>query len=120
VKVAVPVTNDYVDGPGEATEVHIYEVNGKEYKLVEKFTNPALQATHARGVYMLKAGLERGVTAFIVAEIGPPGIRFLKGKAKVYLASGMKVDEALDKLVKGELTETDKPTHDDHHHHVEL
>lgn len=115
MKVAIPVTNGYVDGPGEGLEVIIYEIkDGKPY-LVERYENPALKATAARGAHMLKSALDKGVNAVIVAEIGPPGVRLLKGKAKIYLAPGLKVEEALDKLIKGELIETDKPTHEHHH-----
>ncbi|MBW9141917.1 MAG: NifB/NifX family molybdenum-iron cluster-binding protein [Candidatus Aramenus sp.] len=122
MKVAIPVTNGYVDGPGEGEKVRIYEVNGTEAKLVEEYDNPALNATYARGVHMLKSALEKGATAFILVEIGPPGIRFLQGKAKVFLAEpGTTADEAVKMFLEGKLVETDKPTHGEHrqgeHHH---
>ncbi len=118
MKVAVPVTNGYVDGPGEGEKVRIYEVNGKEFKLVEEYDNPALTAMYVRGVHMLKSALEKGATAFILVEIGPPGIRFLQGKAKVFLAEpGTPADEAVKMLTEGKLNETDKPTHGEHHEH---
>ncbi|ARM74869.1 NifB/NifX family molybdenum-iron cluster-binding protein [Acidianus manzaensis] len=116
MKVAVPVTNDRIEGPGEAEEVHIYEINGNEIKLLEKYENPALKAMAARGVHMLKSALDRGVNAVIVAEIGSPGVRLLQGKAKIYIAENMQVNEALEKLIRGELKETNKPTHEEHHH----
>ncbi|MUM65607.1 diguanylate cyclase [Acidianus infernus] len=116
MRVAIPVTKGRVDGPGEGEEVLIYEIDGDEVKLVEKYENPALKATAARGAHMLKSALDKGVDAVIVAEIGPPGVRLLKGKAKIFLAEGLTVEEALEKLKKGELQETDKPTHDEHHH----
>lgn len=117
MKVAIPVTNGFVDGPGEGLEVMIYQLEGDKFTLVEKYENPALRATAARGLHMLKSALDKGVNAVIVSEIGPPGVRLLKGKAKIYLAPGLKVEEALEKLLKKELPETDKPTHDEHHHH---
>ncbi|BBL47482.1 MULTISPECIES: NifB/NifX family molybdenum-iron cluster-binding protein [Metallosphaera] len=115
MKVAIPVTNGMVDGPGEGLKVRIYEVD-KEVKLLEEYDNPALTAMAARGIYMLRSALDKGVTAFIVAEIGPPGVRFLEGKAKIYLAEG-KVEDVLNKLIKGELKETHEPTHGEHHSH---
>ncbi|AWR96394.1 diguanylate cyclase [Acidianus sulfidivorans JP7] len=115
MKVAIPVTNGIVDGPGEGEEVHIYEISDNKINLVEKYENPALKATAARGAHMLKSVLDRGVNAVIVAEIGPPGVRLLRGKVKIYLGEGMREEEALEKLIKGELKETDKPTHGEHH-----
>lgn len=118
MKIAIPVTDNFVTGPGEGEEVQIYEINGNEIKLLEKYENPALKAIVARGVYMLKSALDRGVNAVIVTEIGPPGVRLLQGKAKIYLAEqGITVDEAIRKFIKGELKETNKPTHGDYHHH---
>ncbi|QKR00877.1 diguanylate cyclase [Metallosphaera tengchongensis] len=118
MKVAVPVTNGLVDGPGEGEKVRIYEVEGMEAKLVEEYDNPALTANYARGVHMLKSALERGAKTFILVEIGPPGIRFLQGKAKVFLAEpNTSAEEAVRMLVEGKLKETDKPTHGEHHHH---
>ncbi|BDC18015.1 NifB/NifX family molybdenum-iron cluster-binding protein [Acidianus sp. HS-5] len=116
MRIAIPTTNGRVDGPGEGEDVLIYEINGDDIKLVEKYENPALKATAARGARMLKSALDKGVNAVIVAEIGPPGVRLLKGKAKIYLAEGLTVEEALEKFKRGELQETDKPTHEEHHH----
>lgn len=115
MKIAIPVTNGKVDGPGEGLEVHIYEIKDGKASLIEKYENPALRATAARGVHMLKSALDRGINAVIVSEIGPQGVKLLKGKAKIYLAEGLDVNEALDKLIRGELMETDRPTHDHHH-----
>ncbi len=116
MRVAIPVTNGRVDGPGEGQEVLIYEINGDDAKLLERYENPALKATAARGAHMLKSALDKGAVAVILAEIGPPGVRLLKGKAKIFLAEGLTVEEALEKFKKGELQETDKPTHEEHHH----
>jgi len=61
MKVAVPVTNGYVDGPGEGETVRIYEVNGNSVKLVEEYPNPALTKETARGLWMFEERLgERG------------------------------------------------------------
>ncbi len=67
MRIAVPVTDEYVDGPGEGLRVRIYEL-GNEVKLIEEYDNPALQATAARGIHMLRSALERGVTGFLVAR----------------------------------------------------
>lgn len=112
MKVAIPVTDNKVGRPGEALEVHIYQINENEIKLLEKHENPALKATGDRGLYMLKLAIDKGAKAIIVSDIRPPGVEFLKGKAKIYLARGLTVNEALQKLIKGELVETDKATMD--------
>ncbi|MCG2888011.1 MAG: NifB/NifX family molybdenum-iron cluster-binding protein [Sulfolobales archaeon] len=118
MKVAVPVSNGYVDGPGEGETVRIYEVNGNSVKLVEEYPNPALTKEAARGLWMLRSALERGATAFLVAEIGPPGFRFLKqNNASIYVVEPMLVEEALRLLIEGKLKEAEGPTHGDHHHH---
>ncbi|MGC9105505.1 MAG: NifB/NifX family molybdenum-iron cluster-binding protein [Thermoprotei archaeon] len=118
MRVAVPVTNGYVDGPGEAEKVRIYELNGTEIKLVEEYPNPALTKEMARGVWMLKSGLEKGAKAFIVAEIGPPGFRLLKeAGASIYVVDPMPAEEALKLLAEGKLQEATGPTHGEHHHH---
>ncbi|MUN29929.1 NifB/NifX family molybdenum-iron cluster-binding protein [Sulfuracidifex metallicus] len=112
VKVAIPVTDGKVSGPGEAETVKIFEVAG-EPKLLEEYPNPALKAMAARGAHMLKSALDRGVQVFIVAEMGPPGVRLIQGKAKAYIANeGTPVEEALKLLNEGKLQEIVKPTHD--------
>ncbi|AWR94153.1 NifB/NifX family molybdenum-iron cluster-binding protein [Acidianus brierleyi] len=117
MKVAIPVTNGLVDGPGEGEKVQIYFLEGDKIELVEEYENPALKATAAPGAHMLKSALDKGVNAVVVAEIGGPGVRLLSGKAKIFLAPNMKVEEALKKLIKNELIETDKPTHEHGEHH---
>lgn len=115
MKVAVASTNGFVSGPGEAEEVHIYNVDGYNYNLIEKYDNPAKYATHARGVFMLRSALEKGVDAIIVSEIGGPGFRYVAGKIKVYIFEGSEAD-ALRKLINGELVEAIAPTHEHGHH----
>ena len=117
MKVAIPVTNGYVDGPGEGLVVQIYEVENGQYKLIEEYENPALRAMAARGVHMLKSAIDKGVKAVIVAEMGPPGFRLLQNyNVKAYLGEGLDVKTALEKLIKNELPELKGPTHEEHHH----
>ena len=120
MRVAIPVSNGYVDSPGEGLEIYIYEVERDEIRLLEKYENPALKVSSERGVRMIKSILDRGVDAVIVSEIGEHGIRILLAKKiTVYLAPNMRVEEALSKLIRNELPITDKPTHHHHHHHHE-
>ncbi|BFH72422.1 NifB/NifX family molybdenum-iron cluster-binding protein [Sulfurisphaera javensis] len=118
MRVAIPVTNGYVEGPGEALKVQIYEVKDGSYKLVEEYDNPALSAMAARGAHMLKSAIDRKIDALIVAEMGPPGFRLIQNfKIKAYLGQGLDVKTALEKFIRGELPEILKPTHEEHHHH---
>jgi predicted Fe-Mo cluster-binding NifX family protein len=116
IKVAVSVTDGLVERPGEGLEVRFYQIEGNKVKLLESYSNPALTAVRARGVRMLKSALEKGASAFIVGEMGPPRVRLLQGKAKFYLAQGVKVEEAIDRLLKRTLTETTSPTRAQAHH----
>ena len=117
MKVAIPVTNGYVDGPGEGLVVQIYEVENGQYKLIEEYENPALKATAVRGAHMLKSAIDRGVNAIIVAEMGPPAFRLIQNyRIKAYLGEGLDVKTALEKLIKNELPELNGPTHEEHHH----
>ena len=79
-KVGIPVNGSNVSGPGEGTEIHIFEVENTKYKLVESYENPAIKATSTRGIHMLKSVLSKNVNAIIVSEIGAPGVNFLKNK----------------------------------------
>ena len=68
--------------------------------------------------------LDKGVKAFIVGNIGPHAFEIINTpKSKVYLARKMSGQEAVDKLLKGELQQLSEPTakrsigHGDHEHH---
>jgi len=115
MKVAVAVKGSRVSGPGEGDTVRIYEVLDG-YTLLEEYENPATRASVARGVHMLRSALESGAEAFVLAEIGEPGMRFVKGKAKVYLPGEIEVRDALELLQKGKLTEARVATHPGHAH----
>ncbi len=55
--------------------------------------------------------LEKGVEAFIVGNIGPHAFQIINtSKSKVYLARKMSVQEAVDKLSIGGLTQLSEPT----------
>ena len=96
VKVGIPVNGSNISGPGEGAEVHIFEIENTKYKLIDRYENPALKATSARGIHMLKSVLGKNVDAIIVAEIGEPGVRFLKNKIKIYYNNNLNEDEAMN------------------------
>jgi predicted Fe-Mo cluster-binding NifX family protein len=115
-RIAIPVTGENITGPGEALEVHIYEIENQKYKLFDKYENPALKATSTKGIYMLKSVLDKHVDAIIVSEIGAPGVRFLKGKLKIYYSNNLNETEAIDYYIKNKLEELTVATHDVPHH----
>lgn len=117
MRVAISETRGRVEGPGEGEELSIYDVSGGRYVLVEKLENPAKYAKMARGAAALAEARRRGATAIIVAEIGPRGFEIARQWGmKVFVYEGS-VEEALAKLVAGELKEVSGPTHERHHHH---
>ncbi|MCL4314877.1 MAG: diguanylate cyclase [Candidatus Thermoplasmatota archaeon] len=116
MKIAVCETEGRVEGPGEAANIRIYETT-PSLDMIEEYANPALKATAARGVWMLRSALDRGASAIIVAEAGAPAFSFLKGKAELFLGNGMEVESALEGFLDGTLPRLDKPTHEGHNHH---
>ena len=119
VRIAIPVTENMVSGPGKAAEIYIFEVE-ETPKLIEKYENPARTANSTPGIYMLKSALDRNVNAFIVSEIGAPGVRFLDGRVKIFISEYSSVDDVLNKYIKNELKEITDPSmaHESHHHHL--
>ncbi|CAC12169.1 conserved hypothetical protein [Thermoplasma acidophilum] len=117
MKFAVAVSGDRVNGPGESEEVQIYETDGGNVRLIEKYSNPALNATAARGVFMLKSALDHGANALVLSEIGSPGFNFIKNKMDVYIVPEMPVADALKLILEGKVSPATAPTHDHGHHH---
>ncbi len=105
MKVALPVTDNNITGPGEAMEVHIYEIANNEYKLIIKYENPALKATMTRGIYMLKSIIDKNVDALIVTEIGEPGVRFLKNKIKICYSGDYNEENSIKYFMENKLKE---------------
>ena len=105
MKVALPVTDNNITGPGEAMEVHIYEIVNGEYKLIDKYENPALRATMTSGIYMLKSIIDKNVDALIVTEIGEPGVRFLKNKIIIYYSNDYDEKNSIKYFIENKLKE---------------
>ena len=115
-RIGIPVNGITISGPGEGTEVHIFEIENTQYKLIESYEHPALKATSPRGIHMLKSVLAKNVDAIIVSEIGAPGVRFLKDKIKIYFSNNMNENEALEFYIHGQLEEITLPTHESPDH----
>ena len=120
MKVAIAAKNDVVADPGECEEIHFYDLKDGTPILLKKIENPGKNARAAKGVVMLRSALENGADAIIVNEIGRPGVNYLKGKAKIFLADGMNIEDAIHALSSGRLKETVEPTHEGGHreHHL--
>ncbi len=107
-KIAISVIKNMVSSPGKGEEIYIYEINDLP-KLIEKYENPAIKAISTPGIYMIKSVLDRNVNAFIVSEIGAPGVRFLNGRARIFISENSTVEDALNKYIKNELKEITDP-----------
>ncbi|WP_243679442.1 methyltransferase domain-containing protein [Vulcanisaeta souniana] len=117
MRIAISVSNGFVSGPGEGDEVWIIEVEDSgNYKLIERYENPARYAQQVRGgVFMLRSLLDRGVNTVILSEIGPPGYRWAVERGiKIYIFEG-RVEDAIKAFIEGKLTEAQGPTHGEHH-----
>ncbi len=115
MKIAIPVIDNMVSGPGEGQEVRIYDA-GREVKLLDTYENPALKATSARGIWMLRSAIDHGAGAIILSGAGAPAFTFARGKLKIYLGAGLSVDEALSTFKDGKLSELTTATHEHGHH----
>ncbi len=93
MKIAVPVTDNMVSGPGEGLEIRIYDA-GKEIKLLDTYENPALKAASARGIWMLRSAIDRGAAAIILSGAGAPAFIFTISVARkpTPLAGGRNCD----------------------------
>lgn len=117
LRVAILCTEGYVDSPGRAQQVCVYEVDGGTYKLAETYANPALFIQRPanvsvplhRGVRGVKAILDKGADALVLRGFGEYEFKLAKGKAKLYAFEG-RADEAVSLIAHGSLPEVTAPT----------
>lgn len=115
MKIGIPVTGDRASGPGEAMEVVIVDTStGQE---LERYENPALTATSARGIMMVRSVVDRGAEALVVGGIGQHALDYARQKLKVMGAVDMTVPEIVRALNSGKLVELHHPNHEGHHSH---
>lgn len=114
--IAIPVTGDNISGPGEASEILILD-SDDGYSVKERYENPALTASSARGISMIQSAAARNASVMVVAHIGAHAFGFIQGRMKIYSGLGMNVQEAVSRLKKGELTELteEMPGHGHYH-----
>ena len=114
MRVAIPSTNGFVGGPGEAAVVYIYEI-GTEPKFVEKYQNPAITAPGSPGMWMLRSVIEHGAECMKVGHAGEHVFNADQGKVKIYQAESMTVEDAVKSLHRNELNVMTAPAHGHHH-----
>lgn len=87
------------------------------YKPISSFINPAVKAVRKRGKAAAFTIVKYNVNAVIVSDIGPGAFEVFKvRKVKVYVVSeGTKVEEAVQYLISGKISEATKPTHERGH-----
>ncbi|WP_297217228.1 NifB/NifX family molybdenum-iron cluster-binding protein [Thermoplasma sp.] len=117
MKFAVAVSGNKVNGPGESEEIQIYQVNDGKFELVEKYANPALEASGARGIQMIRSAVDHGVDALVLSEIGSPGFNYVKNRMKIYIVPEIPVNEALKMILDGQVKPASAATHEHGHHH---
>lgn len=114
MKFAIAASGDRVSGPGEATEIIIYTLD-QNANLDEIYENPALTATSARGISMLKSVIDRGVETLIISGIGEHAFSYASGRVKLLNGRGMSTDQAVMEMSNGGLKPLRSATHGMHH-----
>ncbi len=113
--IAVPVRGNITSGPGEAEEIAI--IDTREGKVIERYENPALTATSARGVVMVRSALERNSEGLVVGGIGEHALTYAASRMKVYDGSGLTLDDLTKPSIEKSLKELLQATHTGSHHH---
>ena len=116
MRIAIPVTDGMVEGPGEAREVVIYESDPSPI-IVDRFANPAISAISSPGIWMLRSAVDRHSKATIVSEIGPHAFDYASGRIDLYNGRGLSAEDAVRKFISGSLTKITGSTHHQHLHH---
>ena len=104
--LAVPVTENNVDMPGKASEVHIYKIsNGRNmYDLIKTYKNPSIEIREDGGLPLLQSLIKENVNSIIL-----PGIHFLNNRIKVYISNGDEI-ASIQSYLSNKLKFTDEPT----------
>ena len=113
--LAVPVKGNITSGPGEAEEIAI--VDTAVGKVSDRYPNPALTATSARGIAMVRSALDRRAEGLVVGGIGEHALTYAMGRMKVYNGSGLTLDDLTKPSSENNLTELLQATHTGSHHH---
>jgi predicted Fe-Mo cluster-binding NifX family protein len=83
---------------------------------VKALSNTSVEAAHGAGIGAAQMIASEGVKALLTGSVGPNAYSALSAAGiEVYTGVSGTVKEAVEKLVKGELTRTTAPTVDGHH-----
>lgn len=113
--IAVPVNGKIATGPGEAREIAI--VDTVKGTVLETYPNPALMATSARGISMVRSAMERNAEALVVGGIGEHALSYASNHMKVFNGSGLTLEDIMVKFPENQLEELLHATHSGHHDH---
>lgn len=116
MKIAIPVTGEVIGGPGEAREILLLD-SDKDFAIAEKYENPALTATSARGISMIQSVLDRKAGALIVGHIGQHAFSYANGKLKIYSGLELTISEVIEGFRNGTLIELTGELQGNHSHH---
>jgi len=108
-----------VGAMGNFTYWVIVDVEDGRYKVVDVIENKGLNVQVRRGLEAALQIINKGVDAVITAHLGyhPFGVFKSRG-IKIYIAENCSGEEAIKKLINGELTEvTEVPEHRSRHGH---
>lgn len=116
MKIAIPVEHGLIGGPGESSEILILD-SDSDNAIVEKYENPALTASSARGISMINSVLDRGAEVLILGHIGQHAFSYAASRLKIYSATDMDVETAIREFKEGRLQILKEALHGSGHHH---
>ncbi len=99
--------NDIVSSVfGRCSSFTVVEIEGNEIKKVYVVNNPGAEASSGAGIQAAQKVLDEGCSVIISSSVGPnSGEVFRMGGVKMYSAPGMKIEDAVQKFIRGELPE---------------
>ncbi len=109
MKIAVSTTNGGLDDKvsdvfGRAVSFTIVDVENGDIKSVEVVRNDYAVRGGGAGIAVSQFLADKGVEVVITGNVGPNALSVLNSAGiKVYRAGGMKVSEAIERFLKGEL-----------------
>ncbi len=96
---------------GRAPTFTIVELKDGEIRAIEVIDNPAAEQLSGAGVAAAQLMVDRDVQVVLTGNIGPKAMSVLKAaKIKMYAADGMTVQDAIKKLMAGDLSEISTPS----------
>ncbi|HIP63077.1 MAG TPA: dinitrogenase iron-molybdenum cofactor [Archaeoglobus profundus] len=116
MKIAISTTSGGLDDKvsdvfGRAVSFTIVEVKNGEIKNIEILKNEFAVRGGGAGVATSQFLIDKGVEVVLTGNIGPNALSVLNSAGvKVYRAGGLKVKEAIEKFLRGELEQITSPS----------